>query len=162
MQKRYETILNRALEALLKVYGDRLISVVIFGSVGRGTARPDSDIDILVVARDLPPGRLKRMDEFNRVEQLVLPELARLRRLGVETELSAILKTPEEIQRGSLLFLDMTQDAIILYDPQNFMGDFLERLKAKLNQLKARRVFRANAWYWDLKPDYRPGEDIGL
>jgi predicted nucleotidyltransferase len=34
---------------LVKHFKDDIISVVLFGSVGRGDARPDSDIDMIVV-----------------------------------------------------------------------------------------------------------------
>jgi predicted nucleotidyltransferase len=35
-------------------YAGRLVSVVLYGSAGRGTQRFDSDIDLLIIARDLP------------------------------------------------------------------------------------------------------------
>jgi len=35
---------------------ERLVSVVLFGSVARGDASPASDIDLLIVAEDLPQG----------------------------------------------------------------------------------------------------------
>ena len=39
---------NQRLEAL---YGERLIEVVLFGSVARGEDTPESDVDVLVVLR---------------------------------------------------------------------------------------------------------------
>lgn len=36
-------------EGLRRVYGDRLRGVVLFGSFARGEARPDSDLDVLVI-----------------------------------------------------------------------------------------------------------------
>jgi predicted nucleotidyltransferase len=38
---------------LAEVYGDRLDSVVLFGSRARGDARPDSDYDIAVFLKDI-------------------------------------------------------------------------------------------------------------
>jgi predicted nucleotidyltransferase len=38
---------------LAEVYGDRLDSVVLFGSRARGDARPDSDYDIAVFLTDI-------------------------------------------------------------------------------------------------------------
>ena len=37
---------------LAALYGDRLDRVVLYGSHARGDARPDSDVDLLVVLRD--------------------------------------------------------------------------------------------------------------
>jgi len=41
--------LQRTHEALQRMYGPRLKRVILFGSYARGDARPDSDIDLLVV-----------------------------------------------------------------------------------------------------------------
>jgi predicted nucleotidyltransferase len=59
-----------------RCYGDRLVSLVVFGSMGRGTARPDSDLDLLVVADDLPRGRRARLVQFETVERGLAPVLA--------------------------------------------------------------------------------------
>jgi predicted nucleotidyltransferase len=45
-------------------YGDRLVSVVVFGSMGRGTPRHESDLGVLIVADDLPRGRMARVEDF--------------------------------------------------------------------------------------------------
>lgn len=162
LQPRYKRILERLVEVAQRVYGDRLVSIVVFGSVGRGSARPDSDIDLLFVVRDLPRGRTKRLEEFSPIETALASEIALLERQGARTELSPLFKTPEEVEIGSLIFLDMTQDAVLLYDREGFMCDFLKRLASKLEKMKARRVFRGNAWFWDLGPDYKPEEMIKL
>ncbi len=38
-----------------KLFSGRLAEVRLFGSYAKGTARPDSDIDVLVLLRDLTP-----------------------------------------------------------------------------------------------------------
>ena len=45
------TILQAVRRELALTLGDRLDAVVLFGSRARGEARPDSDIDVLVVVR---------------------------------------------------------------------------------------------------------------
>lgn len=143
--------------ACAAVYGDRLEAIAVFGSVGRGTPRPDSDIDLLVVARDLPRGRLSRVDEFREVERLLERDLEQARRAGVETRLSPVFRTPEELEIGGPLLLDLTEDAVVLRD-SGCLAARLARLRRRLDELGARRIWRGNAWYWDLKPDYRAGE----
>jgi hypothetical protein len=49
-----------------------------------------------------------------------------------------------------------------LYDREGFLQSALGRLKARLESLGARRIWRGNAWFWDLKPDFKPGDVIEL
>ena len=42
-------------EKVRQLVGDRLVTVVLFGSRARGEAEPDSDMDILVVVSDVNP-----------------------------------------------------------------------------------------------------------
>ena len=44
-----KAFLRRVQAELRAVFGDRLRGVVLYGSEARGTARPDSDIDLLVL-----------------------------------------------------------------------------------------------------------------
>jgi predicted nucleotidyltransferase len=145
-------LLNRLTSLCKEQYGERLISLAVFGSVGRGTPRPDSDIDLLLVIKDLPVGRIARMKEFAEIETT----------LGMtikgRIELSPVLKTPEEIANGSPLFLDMVEDARMLFDRDDFFKSVLKNLKERLHELGARRIWQGNIWYWDLKPDYKQGE----
>lgn len=133
-------------------YGERLVSLVVFGSVGRGTARPDSDIDLLLVVKDLPLGRLARMREFSTIETALEMEAE------TRSDLSPVFKTPQEIALGSPLFLDMVEDARLLFDRADFFKGVLKGLKERLQKLGARRIWQGSAWYWDLKPDYKPAE----
>ncbi|MBC7337187.1 MAG: nucleotidyltransferase domain-containing protein, partial [Clostridia bacterium] len=61
MQATFASLLQAIPQAAQEVYGERLVSLAVFGSVGRGTPRFDSDIDLLVVAAGLPRGRLARV-----------------------------------------------------------------------------------------------------
>lgn len=150
------------LREIKKFYGDRLISLVIFGSVARGTYRHDSDLDILLVIDGLPKGRIRRIAEFMEIEKKLEPTLTSLRKDGINTELSPILKTPEEAEAGSPLFLDMVEDARLLYDRDGFFSKILNQLRQRLIKLGARRIWKGDFWYWELKPDYKPGEEFEL
>jgi predicted nucleotidyltransferase len=151
-----ESLLVHVLAACQQHYGPRLVSVAVFGSVGRGTPHPESDLDLLIVADDLPDGRLQRVAEFGAVEVALTPHLAEMRAAGLSPQVSPIFKTPDEAQRGSPLFLDMIEDARVLYDRGGFLQETLAQFKARLDRLGGRRIWRGNAWFWDLKPDYQP------
>jgi len=159
---RIEGLLTQLTAACVQCYGERLVSVVVFGSVGRGTPRPDSDVDVLIVADDLPDGRLRRVAEFRRVEAALTPVLTELVPAGYHIELSPVFKTRAELTRGTPLLLDLVDDARVLYDREDFFGATLARLRARLDQFQARRIWRGSAWWWDLKPDYRVGEVFEL
>ncbi|NEN89209.1 MAG: nucleotidyltransferase domain-containing protein [Okeania sp. SIO3H1] len=45
-------ILTRLKQEFQQIYQDNLISLVLFGSQARGDAKPDSDIDVLVVLKE--------------------------------------------------------------------------------------------------------------
>ena len=47
-----KTILSQLEFQLKKHYGQKLFQLVLFGSQARGDARPDSDIDILIVLNE--------------------------------------------------------------------------------------------------------------
>jgi hypothetical protein len=160
--ERYEKILEQLVVELRAHYGRRLVTCAVFGSVGRGTPREDSDVDILVVVRDLPRGRMARVEEFLPVEERLAPLLAACGTHEATPTLSPVLKTPEEVEFGSPLFLDMVEDAKVLYDEGGFFASCLDRLRSRLRQLGARRVHRGNAWHWVLKPDLKPGEIFEL
>jgi len=102
------------------------------------------------------------MGQFAAIEQKLEPYLESLRKEGIWTYISPILKTPEEAQRGSPLFLDLVEDALILYDRGRFFSKILDRLRHRLKELGAKRIWQGNVWHWVLKPDYRPGEVIEL
>ena len=160
--RRYDELLDRLLVALREHYGQRLVACAVFGSVGRGTPRHDSDIDLLLVIRGLPRGRLNRVEEFLPVDAQLEPALKAHHPQGAPVALSPVFKTPEEVEAGSLLFLDMVEDARILYDPEGFLAGYFNRFRTRLRQLGSRRIRRGNAWYWELKPDLKPGEVFTL
>ena len=162
MKAQFEALLAHVLQACQQHYGPRLVSLAVFGSVGRGTPHPGSDLDLLIVADDLPIGRLQRADDFRAVEAALSPQLTEARNAGLTPEVSPVFKTPAEVRQGSPLFLDMIEDARMLHDRDDFLRRTLAEFKARLDRLGARRVWRGNAWYWDLKPDYKPGEVFEL
>lgn len=162
LKEAFEDLLKKLIPAIQAQYGDRLVTIAVYGSVGRGTMRFDSDVDLLLIVRDLPQGRRKRREAFDAVEDALADTFRELRSRGVNTELMPIIKTPEEAEVGSPLFLDMVEDARILYDRNGFFARRLDRLRQRLVELGAKRIWRGNVWYWDLKPDYKPGEVFEL
>lgn len=163
LRKEFEKIIHLLKKEIIAYYDDRLVSIVLFGSVARETYRHDSDIDLLLIVEGLQKGRVKRVDEFiKNIEDKLEDDLGKLRSKGLFIDISPVIKTPDEALSGSPLFLDMVEDARVLYDRGDFFKKLIEKLKKRLEQLGAKRIWRANSWYWDLKPEYKAGEVIDL
>jgi len=142
-------------ETLKEEWGESLISVVIFGSYVSKMAKPDSDIDLLIVKRSFPKSRLERRKEMHPIYQKSSQNL--------RDKLSTVLLTPEEAEITKPFYLDMTLYSRILFDRDNFFERILIRLKKRLLELNAQRKRDKDGYpYWILKPDARLGEEIIL
>jgi hypothetical protein len=150
--------LGAAAAAWLVSLGPRLVSLVLFGSVARGQACPSSDIDLLVVAGGFPWSLRER-------RELLLADWRRVReeRGLPPVEWNLVTKTPDEARHHAPLYLDLVEDAILLVDRDGFFRAVLDQVRARVQQLGSRRVFLEDgSWYWDLKPDFRWGEVVGI
>lgn len=160
MQEPYKSLLEKLTKLLQEEFQDKLISVVLYGSVARGDNRKDSDIDLLLVIKDLPKTITERVILFDKVERKLDDDIMRLMDEGYYVTFSPILKTPEEAMRFSPIYMDMTEDAIILYDRNGFFRKVLEKTKKRLKELGFERVWLSKkSWYWR-KRDYKFGEII--
>src|SRR5262245_29077637 len=112
-------------ELLNQHFNEKLISVLIFGSVATGTEKPDSDIDLLIVLKGLQGGRYQRRSILDPVYE----KWSQLDRNEVIPFLSTILKTPEEAQRLTPIYFDMTDRHITIIDKNDFMKNVLAQIK---------------------------------
>ena len=158
----YRRVVDALLKELLRRLQSRLISLVVYGSVARGDARNDSDLDVLVVIEGLPRSRLQRSYMFGEVEDSIKEVLEELWDRGCFIAISPVLKTPEEARKISPLYLDMVEDAVIVYDRGGFFQSVLERLRRRLKELGAERVWIGKKWYWRLKKDFKFGEVVSI
>lgn len=154
----YKELLDDLLDGLKKVLGENLISFVVYGSVARGDFRKDSDIDLLIVCKLLPKEKLKRQDLFIEVEDGL--DFEPFYKEGFYPNFSPVLKTVEETKFLTPLYLDMVEDAVILYDKGDFFKNILDRLRMGLKKYGAKRVSIGKKWYWNLKPDLKYGEVV--
>ena len=158
-------LLDCYLEILKRHFGGRLVSVAVFGSLARGEATSESDIDLLVVVEGLPVDAGLRMREMAGLRLLLRGSSAyrRARFEGLPRLFSEVVLTPEEVERHPPILLDITVDGVILYDRGGFLRGVLERLRRRLRELGARRVVvPGKGWYWILKPDAEFGEVIKI
>ena len=131
----YDSVVN----ILLKSYGARLKTVVLFGSQSRGQAKAKSDHDIFLVIEKLP------VDYFQRQKEI------RMAIWDIPIRINTISKTPEEVRSNLTPFLlEVCVDGICLYGKDYFEPYRKKALKA-LNHsgLKRKRIGRE--WYWQFE-----------
>ena len=76
---------------------------------------------------------------------------------------SVILLTSEEAATVKPFYLGILDGHRLLIDRGGYFSQVLDRLEARLRELGARRLTdELGNTYWDLKPDYKLGEDIVL
>jgi uncharacterized protein len=158
--------LNACLHDLAKRYaakaeealGDRIVSVALFGSVARGQAGPGSDIDLFVVVQEAPPGMLSRRRLLDPVRESLTPELERLWSQGIYADFVEVIRTRSEAKKFHPLYLDMSREAILLYDRDRFLETLLAMVKEQLERGGAERIVMGNFWYWDLSESSIPEE----
>lgn len=144
-------IINKFRQKLLARFKDNLISLVLFGSVARGTARKESDIDLLVILKDAPDSYYDRLKPVIDIELELRNDIE-----GMPPVFSSIILSMDEAKENRNIFLDMIDDSIILYDKNSFFKNRLVQLGSK------KVILDDNTWYWNLKPDIEAGEIIEL
>ena len=142
-------------ELLLERFGEDFVSLALFGSRARGDGKVDSDADFVAVVRGLPAGQYPRWKLFHPLTDKVRDET------GVPF-ISTVDYTPEAARQRRFLYLDMTEDAVIVFDRDGFFEAVLEDMAARMRELGSVRKWVGEKWYWVIKPDSKPGERIEL
>jgi hypothetical protein len=79
---------------------------------------------------------------------------------GCAVALSQVIKTRSETARFSQIYIDMTEDAAIVYNKGGFFEGVLTRLIKRLRELGV--WVNDKPWYWVLKGDYKFGVVIEI
>ncbi len=155
--KKFLQVFLKNLEAGLK---ENLLAVVLYGSVARGSAGPESYIDLLILYRK---GEINvdKVYVDSALQADKIPVYQRLYKKSLYGQISPMLLTLEEIHKNPLILLDIMEEGIILYQRGNCFNELVERMRAVTKELGTRRVDIADgSWYWEFKPSWKPGELI--
>jgi hypothetical protein len=89
-------------------------------------------------------------------------EYRKLRLQGRSAFVSDIFLSPDEAKAHPPILLDLTEDAFIVYDRNDFLNSVLEDVKRRLKVLGAKKVKARKGYYWILKPDAKPNEVVEI
>jgi predicted nucleotidyltransferase len=158
----YRAFLDVLVERLKVALGNGgLLACCVFGSVARGMARADSDIDLLVVhgegCQD-PLGAFLEALKAVRASE----EYRTLVSAGHRPDPYPVFLTERDLWERPLILLDALDHGVTIWDTGILQTRFAS-LRRRLEELGARKVLLPEGrWYWDLKPDWKPGEVIAL
>ncbi len=89
-------------------------------------------------------------------------EYQRLKDAGLNPNPCPVFMTEHELWERPLILLDVLDHGHIIYDT-GILQHRLTALKKRLSELGSKKVVLKNGrWYWDLKPDWKPGEVFEL
>ena len=159
-------VLELAVARMFEVFGSRLESIVLFGSLSKGTAKPESDIDLLVVARGLPESYSDRTKIIREIVSFKLMDdliIYLWKNSGIYADLDIMLLDGREAAVTHPFYLDMAKDCVIIYDRGKIMLNKILEVREKLEKVGARRVEEPDgSWYWIICPEPEEVKDIEL
>ena len=88
-----EQVLARCRAVLEEHYGQRFTGLIQYGSTARGTADPESDLDLLVLLRD----PFDFFEELDRLTTLLYPS-----QLDADRQLSVLPASEREFEAGTI------------------------------------------------------------
>jgi predicted nucleotidyltransferase len=116
----YRTAINRFSNEYENVLGENLTSIVIFGSVAKGSATKWSDIDLLVVIKEKPNKEIE--DKLRDIFSQIMEIFSKISQEHIYTQ----LEFQESYNIGDDFLINVMKDGIIVYD-KKFFGKFLIR-----------------------------------
>ena len=153
-QNEYNPVIEEYLGKLHQHFGERIVGVLLFGSVARGEAKPlkkyKSDVDLMVLIRGIPD---------NISERLVL-KAKLVTELGLGSRVQGFWMTPEELPQLAAArtgyIMDALTEGIILHDPEQIIEESKKTLKRDLRERGVTK--KKHGWIWPI----RAGEIIKL
>jgi len=148
----FERLGRELTQRYIEALGSNLVALAFFGSWARGEEKEWSDIDLLLIAEDLP----KHPFERNR---LVYEPIEGWREKP--RPISILARTVKEFTADvTPLHLDLAADAIVFYDPKGFLASKLDRVRELIEEAELVRERDSKGllfWWWKEGAEPKPG-----
>lgn len=157
VSKRLQELAREYSVELQNHFKENLLAVVLFGSVARNEAQETSDIDLLLVFKTLPKGRMNRQRMVGEYLPGMQAKIKQLSEENIFTDFTCHIKTEGELRTRTPFLYEVVHDGIVLYDSGVFRRihqDVLNHMQTLGSKWRQFGKYR----YLDLKPDYKPGD----
>lgn len=154
----------RITQILKDHYKYKLNSVCIYGSAVRGGLKKGSDIDFLVVLKEIKKSYSKRIKDIIPLLDAIYStvEFIEIEKIGLSWQPSFLVLSVEEIKKHPAILIDISQEGIILEDKDDTLKDELNKVGRRLKELGSIKKVTPHGYYWLLKPGIKPGEVIKI
>ncbi len=120
----------------------KIIGIAAFGSRVTNEYRKESDLDLLVVASDIPEKRHRRGKAIAALKQKLPP-----------IPLDIILMTEEEtisnFKNHNPLFLDISVEGVVLLDTGNFLAELIDEVREYIKNNNIQKI--KDGWIFPVK-----------
>ncbi|MCS7135288.1 MAG: nucleotidyltransferase domain-containing protein [Candidatus Aenigmarchaeota archaeon] len=140
-----EKVLSEFVKACKKKFGNKLVSIVLFGSHARKTARKTSDVDLLVIVEDLPENFWER----DRIAEEISWKFFKEDDIYLEIVLSTKKDIKNAAKHFNPIFLGILTGYKIIYDKNDFFEKILKKDILPL-VMRSAPLFVYGGKKWDL------------
>jgi predicted nucleotidyltransferase len=127
---------DRVVAGYREALGSDLLAVACFGSVARGEATPESDLDLYIVTREEAASLIDpRLTLAGRLDET--PEYAALTREGFRPDPMPIFHSATKLETHPWILLDIADHGVILYDPKGILAKELDLVRHRLRSWAA-------------------------
>jgi predicted nucleotidyltransferase len=150
-QSEYAHLILKIFKCLKQNLGEKLLSFGIYGSLSRGKAQKESDLDIFLITKNLEMTLVERTSHLHRINKnsLIQEELEFLNSKQYYPTINYHCREREELSINYFM-IDISFDLKILYD-QGILENFLNKIQEIIKKQEIeRKKLEGDKYYLDL------------
>ena len=124
-----QPLLDDFVQAMRRLYGQRLSRIILFGSFARGEAHAESDVDLLVLLHDKEIDLFAELDEMLDAKHTLLLQHERLLNAFPATEAGYA-------QRTELLYYNVAQEGMTIFAMKDHIPPLIQRSNQTLRDAR--------------------------
>lgn len=131
----YANYLNLLLKDFISIlkneWGDNLTSVIVYGISRKRISHVQSDVDLLIICKNLPHSKWERYDLIMKTIAKLEPKVEELyNQIGIHVYISPILKTQKEADQINKAYFDLVKEGEILLDNHDFFKKIIKTIES--------------------------------